>query len=963
MAAGHDHRRAPGSGPVRDGMVPGYHGVHARQADPLDPMAQQSIHRPGSGTRRGGPARRAARCEDPRRATARSWPDPGRDHPKPRRQNLGRHCRRDPSRDRHERRPRANPPRSGTQRAARSGVEDQTDRRDAVHGPHRPRRRRRTEPMDQAAPATRQPRLIPAGQRRPATGPDLGVGAHRSLHHHRGPRIPHQAGRPRMRRRARGPRPRALRAYGRGRCPVARRHGDDPGHLAHLTATGVGLPHRLRPRRPRRHRRRPRPPPKGSGRQRRRAVGHGRAVRRRPARPALQPRRLELGQLHHHPARQRRGDGCSGAGADPERGGRAPQLPRRLPDPATNHRGPADREQRMGRRSRGGAAPQSQDQTTRPQPKRDRQSPRGRRQARPRQRPDPPVRGVHRHRAQDRPDRRARPPPRRRRAPRRVRPAPARPGPRHRRRSVHRPPRRQPDPPGSLMTGRTPRPQAKANAQHRGRDVARLLADFGHDLPAAPPAAIEPKEAPLFQYAHRGGCRRRGRGWTPAKAPVSTWRMTSDQAPVLWPFIATPGLPPTGAQIGIDMLSGGSFYADPFGWVLHDTVPVTNPNMFIFGKPGRGKSATVKALLLRMMDFGYRALILGDPKDEYERLSRAFGVEPFAIGPGLPARINPLAFGPLGVGWDRLSAAEARSRAAIVFGRWLTLVRGLVGSQRLGDRRVPFGPTDEVVIKTALQDLTGYAGGHTRLREVTVPQLWQLLDNPTPDLIAACRYQSARHFLDETRLLRDALGQLVSGALAGLFDGPTTIQVDWLAPIQSLSLSRLEPLGDEAVGIALLCLNSWGRGMREVADRGDVRIVVRDESWKQLRLGVEAVKSFDGDMRLSRSTGDIQIAVGHKPSDPLSAGDASSQAVAIAKDLLHLADIKVLHGQDFAVALELDGLLGLGPIAQHLVTGWAMQGKGRALWCVGDQLYKVQTVLHPTEHALTYTNDAIQTAA
>jgi hypothetical protein len=81
-----------------------------------------------------------------------------------------------------------------------------------------------------------------------------------------------------------------------------------------------------------------------------------------------------------------------------------------------------------------------------------------------------------------------------------------------------------------------------------------------------------------------------------------------------------------------------------------------------------------------------------------------------------------------------------------------------------------------------------------------------------------------------------------------------------------LSLSRLEPLGgDEAVGIALLCLNSWGRGMREVAEPGDVRIVVRDESWKQLRLGVEAVKSFDGDLRLSRSTGDIQIAIGARP--------------------------------------------------------------------------------------------------
>ena len=67
-------------------------------------------------------------------------------------------------------------------------------------------------------------------------------------------------------------------------------------------------------------------------------------------------------------------------------------------------------------------------------------------------------------------------------------------------RRLHRPPRRQPDPPGTLMTGRTPRPQARANAQHRGRDVARLLADFGHDLPAAPSRShSRPKRLRLFQ--------------------------------------------------------------------------------------------------------------------------------------------------------------------------------------------------------------------------------------------------------------------------------------------------------------------------------------------------------------------------------------------------------------------------------------------------------------------------------
>ena len=498
-----------------------------------------------------------------------------------------------------------------------------------------------------------------------------------------------------------------------------------------------------------------------------------------------------------------------------------------------------------------------------------------------------------------------------------------------------------------------------------GRDMSRLLSDFGHDLPTTPSPAPPAKEARLFRHAARRGTRRAGRGWSPASAPAIPYRMTSDQTPVFWPFIAGPGLPPTGAQMGIDVLSGSAFHFDPVGWVLRDDIPVTNANVVCMGKPGTGKSATTKAFCLRMTDFGYRILILGDPKDEYEPLCRFFGVQPIALGPGLPARINPLALGPLADGWDRLTGREAASRAAVVFTRWLTLVRALVGSQRIGDHRVPFGPSEEAVVKTALQTLTGYPAT-ARPTETTIPALWQALDQPSDTLVETCRYADHRDFLDATRLLRDALGQLVSGALAGLFDGHTTIDVDWNAPIQSLSLSRLTPLGDEAIGIALLCLNSWGRGMREVAPPGDLRIVVRDEVWKVMRLGVEAVKSLDEDFRLSRGVagrgGDIQWVNAHKPSDMLTVGAQGSQAANIARDLMHLADIKILHGQKPAVAGELDAMLGLGRQATDVITDWAMQRKGRALWLVGDRSYKVETRLHPIEEHLTWTNEALKAA-
>jgi hypothetical protein len=500
-----------------------------------------------------------------------------------------------------------------------------------------------------------------------------------------------------------------------------------------------------------------------------------------------------------------------------------------------------------------------------------------------------------------------------------------------------------------------------------GRDMAALLSDFGHDLPTIPPLAPEAKEPRIFKYAPRRGAARRGRGWAPATAPAQAWRMTSDQAPVFWPFVSAPALPPTGAQMGVDQLSGGSFYCDPFGWVLRDDVSATNPNIFQFAKPGTGKSGTTKAFCTRMMPFGYRTLVLGDPKDEYESMCRALGVEPFVIAPGFWARINPLAMGPLGHDWEKLSAEEAQRRTTIIFKRWLVLIRGLVGSMKLDDqRRVPFGPDESDVVRNALAILTGYAAGNSILTETTIPRLWDLLRNPTEELVRACEYGNTRQFLDQTRLLRNALGELVTGTLAGLFDDFTNIEVDWRAPIQSFSLSRLDGLGDEAVGIALLCMNSWGRGLREIAEPGDLRIVVRDEVWKQMRLGVSAVMSFDADLRLSRGMagkgGDIQFANLHKPSDLLSVGDADSQAAMIAKDLLELADIKILGGQKPRVARELDSMLGFGPIAQDLVSGWAMQDKGRALWCVGDATYKVQTVLHPLEKKLYYTNEAIEAA-
>src|SRR3954470_19314452 len=492
-----------------------------------------------------------------------------------------------------------------------------------------------------------------------------------------------------------------------------------------------------------------------------------------------------------------------------------------------------------------------------------------------------------------------------------------------------------------------------------GRGVAQLVADFGHELPSLAPAPVRVRDAdPFTVVVGKHGRSGRAAGWAPVPAPVATYRMTSEQTGGGWPLIAGDGLPPTGALLGIRHLSDGAFSVDPIGWTLRGIAGVTNPNMILFGAPGQGKSGTVKMFALRQMAYGYRTLILGDVKDEYEPLCQALGVQPHAVGHGLPARINPLDFGPLGNDWTRLPRAEAQRRAAMVFSRWLLLIRGLVGSQH-----VPFGPTAETAVGQVIRELTGYTTGTDRMREITIPQVWEALRGPSAELIGSCRYASSQQFLDETRPVRDALGALVTGHLAGLFDASTPTSVHWRPPIQALSLSRLDPRGDEAVGVAPTCLNSWGRAMTQLAEPGDLRIVIRDECWKQMRLGADAVKSLDADLRLSRNDGCIQIVVAHKPSDMLTVGDAGSQAVAIAKDLLHLCATKVLLGQDDQISDELSALLGLNPMAERIVTDWAAAARGRALGLGGSRVGKVQTVRTSIDVARTDTNDAITTSA
>jgi hypothetical protein len=444
--------------------------------------------------------------------------------------------------------------------------------------------------------------------------------------------------------------------------------------------------------------------------------------------------------------------------------------------------------------------------------------------------------------------------------------------------------------------------------------------------------------------------------------PVPVYRGSTAQAQGLYPWLYGGSLTPAGAYLGIDCLTGGAFSCHPLAWLADGLV--SNPNILITGVPGVGKSATIKALALRLMCFGVRAFIAGDLKNEYAPLARALGAEPVELGPGLPGRLNPLDAGPLGENLPR-DPGPLAERLAEIHRRRLVLLCSLA-AMRLGR---PLSPTEETAVSLAIYEASGrpphvpegdgagQARGGAREASPTIPLVWAALRDPSAEMARELRVRDDSVWMlrEMIRPVTDAIGGMVRGSMAGLFDGPTTVRPDFSAPIQTVDLSRMADRGDETVAMILACVSSWAQAA--VDEPGPARMVIRDELWRSLRIPA-LVRKIDSDLRLSRAQGTIQVLATHRLADFETAGVAGSAESAIATGLIASCDTRICLRQDTAPLAATREQIGLTDTECAHIASWSGQQTGRAVWKVGRSASAVvQVVLTPAERQMFWTNE------
>lgn len=459
----------------------------------------------------------------------------------------------------------------------------------------------------------------------------------------------------------------------------------------------------------------------------------------------------------------------------------------------------------------------------------------------------------------------------------------------------------------------------------------------------------------------------RGGGMATMVQMAPEWRGTTVQVCGLWPFAVGTGAPMIGVPIGRNLQSGATVCCDPISWFQRAHL-ISNPSVFVLGKPGLGKSTVIRRMATGLAGYGVQPLVLGDLKPDYVDLIEALGGQVITLGRGR-GHLNILDPGEAKAAAQRLTGRARAQILADAHGRRHTMVSALLTIVRASP------PTDreETILDRALKVLDDRHDG--------VPVLADLLkviqDAPEEVRHVALDRGSIDRYREITEGLEASLIGLIGGGRLGeIFSRPTTNPMRRDRPVV-FDVSAIDDSETDLQAAVLLACWSAGFGTVNVAhalaDAGlEPRrhyFVILDELWRALRAGKGLVDRVDALTRLNRQRGVGMAMISHTMSD-LMALKAEEDRMK-AKGFVERSGMVICGGLPSAEMPMLQSAIPLSQAEQRMLISWqdppawdsttdveaAPPGRGKFLIKVGGRPgIPVQLVLTSVEMSINDTN-------
>lgn len=404
---------------------------------------------------------------------------------------------------------------------------------------------------------------------------------------------------------------------------------------------------------------------------------------------------------------------------------------------------------------------------------------------------------------------------------------------------------------------------------------------------------------------------------------VPHWRGSTMQVCGLWPFSTGADTPLVGVPLGANILNGTTVCADPISW-FRDVHLISNPSMFVLGRPGLGKSTICRRMLLGLAGFGVVPLVLADLKPDYLDLISAIGGQVITLSRAAGG-LNVLDPGQAAEIAAKLTGSAREAVLAAAQGRRIEMVKALISIVQ----KAPVGVDDGNLLARALQILSDRRGNGPI---ETLTDLRAIINEAPTDLQAVTfTHGDLAAYRAKTRQLEAVLlaMQLPEGPISDLFARPTSEAMRRDRPVV-YDVSAIKDGEKDLQAAALLAC--WSNGFAAVdhhnalADAGiEPRrnfFLVMDELWRVLRSGPDMVSRVDGLTRLNRQVGVGQALITHTMSDLLALPTEAEQMMA--RGFVERAGMVVLGGLPPGEMPLLHGAgVGLSEQEAAMVSGWS----------------------------------------